>query len=477
MDFHFFFEKNRNLCVIIEKDGNIIAANQSARNYQIIPSENFFKKLLAHEADRAKISMEQIPITTAENQKSIQIEFSGFPELLLRSRWKVDKLENDCFALICEELSRFTAEDFLLHTGLMKTIFDNDPNLITITNRNGQLLFANKSVYEFAGLADNRQIELLNQLCLDSNIWLPGKEFSEQKRNTNDIELTTNLKGEPLWFENFRASIIMLFGEEVFLTISKDVTNWKTSEKKLLNYQQSLAYNTKLSYLGEMTGQVAHEINNPLAVILGNSQLLKESLSGANNPEQESLLLAIHRIESMVTRISKIIKMMRVLSNENVKTTTDCVVKVTDVLSGVISTLSDKLNAFEINIKHNYTLTKELYIACHLAEISQVYLNLFLNAIDAIAVNTNCKLRTIEINIKSEKEFVYVSIIDSGEGVAKEIQDRIFEPFFTTKQVALTTGLGLSISKKIIENHKGELYLESSEKNRTEFVVKLPLSD
>lgn len=162
--------------------------------------------------------------------------------MLTRSRWKVNLLPDyEGIAFCCEELCQYSPEDFLLHTGLMKTIFDHDPNLIAIINHAGQYLFANKTIYQFAGIKEQQNVETLNQMLDEKELWLPGGETSDGdlkqeklQKGISDIELTTDSKGNATWFENIRVPIKMPFGEEVILIISKDVTNWKLSEKDWL---------------------------------------------------------------------------------------------------------------------------------------------------------------------------------------------------------------------------------------------------
>ena len=129
-----------------------------------------------------------------------------------------------------------------------------------------------------------------------------------------------------------------------------------------------------------MAGQIAHEINNPLTIILGNSQIMKKSIKGEVSEENEMLLKSIQKIEFMVERITKLIKMMRTLSKQN-NILPQSKSKVLDLLSSVISTLNDKFNAYEIEITTNTNNLERTEILCYPTEISQVILNILLNSI------------------------------------------------------------------------------------------------
>ncbi|WP_158998000.1 PAS domain-containing sensor histidine kinase [Pigmentibacter ruber] len=475
MDFKFFFNLAKEALLLVDSVGNILAANKVANKHSLATDKNLFSLLIASELEKLKILLEDLKNGSQSNE-SFQIEFSCFPEMLSRSRWKIFFLqEQNLFAFCCEELSQYSSEDFLLHTGLMKIIFDNDPNLIAIVNRVGLYLFANKAIYDFAGIKEGKNIETLNHLLQEKELWLPGTEklVSKDDEKVSEIELTTDPLGNAAWFENIRVPIKMPYGEDVLLIISKDVTNWKLSEKRLVDHQQALFHSNRLSYLGEMAGQIAHEINNPLTIILGNSQILKKNLRQDEKEENELLIKSIEKIEFMVDRISKLIKMMRSLAKNNA-ILPQTKSKVSDIIQSVFSTLTDKFKAYEIETNLQINQIKNDEIFCYPTELSQVILNILLNSIDSIILSKKNSSRKIELKLYEEKENIIIQISNTGEQIPEEIKDRIFEPFFTTKPVGHGTGLGLSISKRIVEQHKGTINFESNE-NLTTFFITLPI--
>ena len=476
MDYRFFFKTSKDALFLIDKTGKITSSNLTAQKHNLFEEKVLYSLLVPNESDKLKEVIQGL--LDKNSQESILVEFSCFPEMLTRTRWKVTFVpELNQIAFCCEELSQYSPEDFLLHTGLMKTIFDHDPNLIAIINHVGQYLFANKAIYQFAGIPIPHNIETLNHLLEEKELWLPGNEQSNNKpeKEISEIELTTDPSGNATWFENIRVPIRMTFGEDVTLIISKNVTNWKLSEKRLVDHQQALFHSNRLSYLGEMAGQIAHEINNPLTVILGNSQIMKKNIKDETNEENETLLKSIQKIESMVERITKLIRMMKTLSKySNVSPQTRS--KVADLVSSVLSTLNDKFNAFEIQVEQNNNDLEKIEILCYPTEISQVLLNIFLNSIDAIILGQKPIKRMISVNLIKKNNNILISITNNGDEIKKDIQDRIFEPFFTTKPVGHGTGLGLSISKRIIEQHKGSLLFESNA-DKTTFTVTLPIVD
>ena len=474
MDFKFFFDHSKDALLLIDKSGKIHSSNLISQKYHLTEGKDLFSLLVQSELEKVKEIIENLINTNSTETKII--ELSCFPEMLSRSRWKISFIANlNKFAFCCEELSQYSPEDFLLHTGLMKIIFDNDPNLIAIINRVGQYLFANKSIYEFAKISAPHNIEVLNHLLEEKELWLPGSEqiSEESELIASEIELTTDPDGNAKWFENIKSPIKMTFGEDVILIISKDITNWKMSEKRLVDHQQALFHSNRLSYLGEMAGQIAHEINNPLTVILGNSQIMKKSIKDETSEENDMLLKSIQKIEIMVERITKLIKMMRTLSKQN-NILPQSKAKVTDLISSVISTLNDKFKAYEIEVTENKNNLEKIEILCYPTEISQVLLNILLNSIDAIILSKKTEPRKISVNLILKKNEIYIMISNNGDEIPKNIMDRIFEPFFTTKPVGHGTGLGLSISKRIIEQHQGSITFES-DIDKTTFTIVLPV--
>lgn len=476
MDYKFFFDTSKDALFLIDRSGKITASNLIAQKYNLFKEKPLYSFLIANESEKLKENIQEL--LNKNSQESISIELSCFPEMLTRTRWKVTFIPDlNQIAFCCEELCQYSPEDFLLHTGLMKIIFDHDPNLIAIINHVGQYLFANKAVYQFAGISQPYNIEHLNHLLEEKELWLPGNEQTDDKpqKEISDIELTTDPSGNATWFENIRVPIKMTFGEEVILIISKNVTNWKLSEKRLVDHQQALFHSNRVSYLGEMAGQIAHEINNPLTIILGNSQIMKKNIKDEINEENEALLKSIQKIEYMVNRITKLIKMMQTLSKQsNVSPQTKS--KIVDLISSVLSTLNDKFNAFEIQTEQDNNHLEKIEILCYPTEISQVILNILLNAIDTIILSKKTTKRLISVKLSKKNTNILILITNNGEEIHQSIRDRIFEPFFTTKPVGHGTGLGLSLSKRIVEQHAGSILFESTPELTT-FAITLPIAE
>jgi nitrogen-specific signal transduction histidine kinase len=227
---------------------------------------------------------------------------------------------------------------------------------------------------------------------------------------------------------------------------------------------------SKMASLGEMASGIAHEINNPLAIIKTSAAHMG-SLVKRQDYSQDKFIKNIERINLTVDRISKIVKGLRFFST----TMQDNHFKmdsVANLLDDTLSLCSEKfkINGVELKIKTPENF-KEIQIECRAVEISQVLLNLMNNSFDAIL---NLPERWIEIEIRPEAQSMIFSITDSGSGISKEHVNKVLTPFFTTKVAGKGTGLGLSISQKIIYSHAGKLWIDNKCPH-TRFVFEIPI--
>lgn len=212
----------------------------------------------------------------------------------------------------------------------------------------------------------------------------------------------------------------------------------------------------KLSIAGQLAAGIAHEIRNPLTSIKGFLQIMQPDISNHSQ--------YFHIIFSELNRIEMILSELLMLAKpqETKFTKTDLVTLLNDV--AILLETQGNMNNVSILQEHSFT---ELHINCDENQLKQVFINLFKNAIDAMPKGGKVKVLTEKIN-----QSVKIIVKDEGEGIPPEFLERIGEPFLTTKEKG--NGLGLMITYKIIENHSGNMYVESEVGKGSIFTIILP---
>ncbi len=218
----------------------------------------------------------------------------------------------------------------------------------------------------------------------------------------------------------------------------------------------------QLATLGEMSAGIAHEINNPLAVINAQSQILRKSLS--DNPKAAEKL---DKVIAMSKRISNIVRGLRTFARDGSKDPMS-EFPVTAFVAEVQDLCYSRMKSLRIEFHAQYP--EDLKAYGREVQISQVLLNLINNAIDAIE---KLPQKWIRLEIVDRGHDIVMSVTDSGSGIPAELREKIMQPFFTTKDVGKGTGLGLSISIGIARDHGGDLIYDSNSEN-TRFEIRLP---
>lgn len=357
-----------------------------------------------------------------------------------------------------------TEDDLKVKSEQFETIVNNIPLLLTLYNDDMTYDWVNKTFENKFGwsIKDLREPggfeKLLGQdikTRVIENMKNPdGSEWAEYE--TPDIN---NEMMRTSWI-NVRLSSGKCIG------IGQDITDKKRIENLLKEQQAKMVNAAKLSSLGEMAAGVAHEINNPLTIIMGSAQILK-TLSAQKDIDPATLKDISDGIQSTIYRIAKIINGLKNFARDGEKEPF--------AKANLHQVIQETLGFCEARFRNNgvtleYEPIQDLILDCRHIQVSQVILNLLNNAFDAVQPNLN---KWVRLKIGQTDESAIITIQDSGNGIPNEIQEKIMQPFFTTKIVGKGTGLGLSLSKGLIEAHGGTLTLDTKAKNTT-FVVTLP---
>jgi PAS domain S-box-containing protein len=280
--------------------------------------------------------------------------------------------------------------------------------------------------------------------------------------------------------------------------------------KELKDTQVQLVHSEKMAGLGKISAGMAHEINNPINFIYANiphlenyitefKNLISDSEKLLSEPsKQEFSKIKIEKdFEFIVKDVENLLKGYRdgaerikniITDLKSFSRLDEAQLKEVDIRSGIESSLTFLLSQYHDKLivhKEYSTLPK---INCYAGQLNQVFMNLLINAAQAIEErnklekrekgNIWIKTEVVNENIKlqiANSKIVRISIKDDGVGIPTEIREKIFDPFFTTRPVGKGTGLGLSVSYSIIEKHKGKIYFNTEVGIETEFIIELPV--
>ena len=265
--------------------------------------------------------------------------------------------------------------------------------------------------------------------------------------------------------------------------------------KELQAKQATILQQDKMACIGQLAAGVAHDINNPIGFVAGNLEVLQnfwEKIIAYNNKlaelleqcssEDEAALAAMrsrYKIDYLLEELPEVMsecfegidRVNRIVLNlkgfSRIDEAEAEAVDINQCLDSTIGIVRNEIR-YKAEIKKNYGKLPLLY--CYPQQLNQVFMNLLINAAQAIE-----RWGEIVITTKADDDNLWVSIRDTGAGIPPDDLERIFEPFYTTKDVGVGTGLGLSIVAEIIKKHHGEIRVSSQLQQGTEFTIRLPL--
>jgi len=240
----------------------------------------------------------------------------------------------------------------------------------------------------------------------------------------------------------------------------------KKRDEKLKEFAtRKVMESEKLALIGQLSANVAHELNNPLQGIVAYSHLLLER-TPCEDPRTESL----EKIVGQANRCRDIIRGLLDFSRQRKPDKTLC--NVNYIIQECISLVKNQALFLNIEIVEDFQIDLPMIVADP-SQLERVFMNMIINAAEAMDGNGQLVLRT---HSTQEDRFVVVEFVDTGTGISEENKEKIFDPFFTTKDVGHGTGLGLAISYGIIKSHKGTISVESEVGKGATFKIGFPLS-
>jgi len=307
--------------------------------------------------------------------------------------------------------------------------------------------------------------------CLIAYSWLTETKWALLVRQPASIAHVQMLKARKILTISI-ITILLIATVIIVYSVNKIMGKAEAEAKQRQEMHLQLIHASKLASVGEIATGVAHEINNPLAIITSTSGVIKDMLDPEFNLDSspEKILEELNHIDTAAFRARGITRQLLSLGRKNEPRPVPCNINniIDEVISGVVE---QELKVDDIELALDYAADLP-EIPLDQDQIRQVFLNLINNAHDAISGSG-----TITITTKATQDKIKVEIGDTGTGMQIEQIEQIFNPFFTTKEVGKGTGLGLSVSLSIVEEMGGSIDIQSIKGSGSIFTVILPIDN
>jgi PAS domain S-box-containing protein len=344
---------------------------------------------------------------------------------------------------------------------LVRKVLEACPVNIQMTSaHDGTLLYRSPATLDLLGDVTNAVDYYVNPL--------ERKHYVErllEEGRVDDFETQLKRKDGQVCWCSISSRLIDFHGEKVIVSHTYDLTDRIEMQQELERQRETLHQNEKMSALGGLLAGVAHELNNPLSVVLGLSLMLEESARDAKTAERA------HKISKAAERCARIVRTFLAMARQQPTKTSN--VSIDDVIATAVEVAGYSIRSSDIELA--IRLQRDLpTILADPDQLSQVLINLLVNAEQALHDRSSPRKITISTKLRPKTGDIVVKVADTGAGMSPEIRSRIFEPFFTTKEVGKGTGIGLSFCHRIVQSHGGTIKVETTEGSGSTFIVSLP---
>jgi PAS domain S-box-containing protein len=377
---------------------------------------------------------------------------------------------SDAVVALREEIAERVAAERALRSSEERfgKAFHSSPDAIVIVRQSDyRLLEVNEKWEAMFGYA---RAEVLGRTADELGIVPEGESREaraslESKGYLRDFEIHARSKSGELLRILLVTDTVEMAGEPCFIIIIRDVTERKRSESMLQEQQRQLAHLSRVAALGELSGALAHELNQPLAAILANARAAQRMMS-AEQPNLtevrdilEDIALDDRRAGEVISRLRGLLKKGEIQARP---------VNVDEIVGEVLDLLHSDLIQRRVSVRTQVAPSLPPILGDRV-QLQQVLLNLILNGCDAMADQPPVDRRMSVGATLTTRGTVQLSVSDQGPGVAKERLDQIFDPFVTTKEDGL--GLGLAICRSIVTAHGGRLWVVNAPERGAIFLM------
>jgi nitrogen fixation negative regulator NifL len=363
-----------------------------------------------------------------------------------------------------------TEEQLQQSTARTQAILEAAVNGIITIDESGAIQSVNSAIERMFGYTKD---EILGQ---GLGVLIPPPEREEfdstlshslKTGNSRIVGATREIRGQRKDGTTFPAELgvgeARIGDQRIFAGIMRDLTERRRAREALLETERRARAAEELASIGTLTAGLAHEVGGPMNVILGYARMIEDSTSEETVRERAQI------IREQVSRISKIIETL--LTFARPQPILKSPLQLTKILEAVLNFLSEELRKREVVVERRFESVPA--IRGDGAKLQQLFLNLFLNAADAMPDGG-----TLRVSLESvDPDQVEVRVADTGTGIPEEALAKIFEPFFTTKPRGKGSGLGLPVVKGIVSDHEGRIDVASEPGKGTEFLVAFPIQE
>jgi signal transduction histidine kinase len=352
----------------------------------------------------------------------------------------------------------------------LENTFDSIAHLVVVSDRRGRIVHANEA---FASRLNRTREQLLDRPvaeCVGPELgaWLATHDASAVRPDGQSP--ATREVVDPVLRGPFMVTVTDLLNQDRervgSVLVARDLTPQSKLEAEREELRKRLTQSEKLAALGQFVAGIAHELNNPLQGVLGHLELLR-----ATGAFPKQLRREVQTIYREADRAAKIVRNLLVFAGS--RGVARRAVSLTTVLQKVVALRAAACRALDIEVVRHYD-EKLPRVQSDPLLLHQVFLNMIMNAEQAIAATGRPGRIEITARVSEPRHRIVVTIRDTGVGIPPEALPRIFEPFYTTKEVGKGTGLGLAIAYGIVQEHGGQISAGNHPEGGALFTVELP---
>jgi PAS domain S-box-containing protein len=361
-----------------------------------------------------------------------------------------------------ENLVEKRTEELALSEHKFRRIFEVSQDMMLVTRKDGRIVDMNPAGFTMLGYDETRDLlydSSFADFFADTSDWNSIQESIEQYGFVSNFEVELKHNDAQCIRSLVSANLDKALSEK------KDTIHFlvKDIEQRRM-VEEQIAQADKLASIGQLSAGIAHEINNPMGIILGYTQLL------LRNEDRDSEKYAdLKTIEKHVRNCKSIVEGL--LNFARTSKPREDIIRIDEAIDDVLSFIQQHAGLENIEVKKAYNPALPQMLLDE-KKIKQVLMNLIMNAKHAIGDKGVLSLATA---MNESGRQVMVRVADTGYGIEKRNLARIFDPFFTTKPTGEGTGLGLSVSYGIIKNHGGDILVESKAGKGSTFTILLPV--